>query len=152
MVMDDHYMGSHTFSSSGDYEIRVLGMAHMGDTMGQMHIMTIHVERAHNDAGPYHIEFESNPGHIDAGEEVMLMFWIALEDSGNAATELTPQIIVEEADGHETILSTNEIEPGVYHAMMNFLDEGESHVKIVLVDENGQEHEADFHFHISETH
>ena len=151
-LMTDHYVGLRTFASSGDYELRVLGMEHMGHALEEMHIMTIHVERAHADAGPFHIEYESEPGHIHAGEEAVLMFWVALDDGGAAATGLTGQIVVEESDGHVTTLEADEGEPGVYSAMMGFVDGGEAHVAIVLLDENGQEVEVDFHFDVADVH
>lgn len=150
--MTDHFMGTRTFSSSGDYELRVLGMEHVGHVMEEMHTMSFHVERAHTDAGPFHIEYESEPGHIHAGEEAMLMFWVARDDSGEPATGLTAQIVVEESDGHVTTFEADEVEPGVYLAMMDFVDSGEAHVAIVLLDENGQEVEADFHFSVADVH
>lgn len=151
-TMTDHFMGTRTFSSSGDYELRVLGMKHMGHMMEEMHTMSFHVERAHTDAGPFHIEYESVPGHIHAGAEAMLMFWVAMDDSGDSATGLTAQILVEESDGHVTTFEADEVEPGVYHAMMDFVDGGEAHAEIVLLDENGQEVAADFHFSVANAH
>lgn len=152
MEMDDHYMGTRTFGSSGDYELRVMGMAHTGDSMEQMHMTTVHVERAHADAGPFHIQYESEPGHLDAGEDAMLMFWVAMDDSGDPATGLVVQIVVEESDGHRTTLDAEEGEPGVYHAMMSFSDAGDAHVEIVLPGADGQDVTADFHFHVVEGH
>lgn len=114
--------------------------------------MSVHVERAHTDAGSFHIEYESDPGHTHAGGEAMLMFWVAMDDSGAPATGLTAQIVVEESDGHATTFDADEVEPGVYHAMMAFVDGGEAHVEIVFLDENGLEVEADFHFHVSDAH
>ncbi len=152
MEMDDHFMGTREFGSSGDYELRVMGMAHSGHAMEQMHASTVHVERAHMDAGPFHIQYESEPGHLDAGEEAMLMFWVAMDDSGDPATGLVAQIVVEESDGHMTILDAEEGEPGVYHTMMSFFDAGESHVEIVLTGPDGQDVVAEFHFDVSDAH
>jgi hypothetical protein len=150
--MGDHYVGLRTFSSSGDYEIRVSGMTHAGHAMEEMHMMTIHMDRAHVDAGPFHVEYESDPGHVHGGDEAMLMFWVALADGGAAATGMSPLIVVEESDGHLTELDAEEVEAGVYQAPMQFADSGETHVSIVLVDETGAEFEADFHFHVSAPH
>ena len=151
-AMTDHFEGTRTFSSSGEYELRVLGLEHMGHMMEEMHTSSFQVERAHTDVGPFHIEYESDPGHIHAGEESVLMFWVAMDDSGEAATGLTVQIVAEESDGHMTTFEADEVEPGVYQAMMDFVDGGEAHVAIVLLDENGQEVEADFHFNVADVH
>lgn len=82
----------------------------------------------------------------------MLMFWVALDDSGDPATGLAIEIIAEESDGHATTLEADEAEPGVYHATMTFFDGGEAHVGIILLDENGQEVEADFHVSVADDH
>ena len=150
--MTDHFLGTRTFASSGEYELRVLGMQHMGHMMEEMHTRSFQVDRAHTDAGVFHIEYESEPGHIHAGEESMLMFWVAMEDGGEAAAGLTVQIVVEESDGHVTTLEADEVEPGMYRATMDFADGGETHVALVLLDENGQEFEADFHFTVAGVH
>lgn len=152
MAMDEHYMGTRTFSSSGDYEFRVMGMSHGGHEMEEMHSTTMHVERAHADAGEYHVEYESDPGHIHEGNEAVLTFWVSLEDDEAAAVDLAAQIVVEESDGHTTTLDATEIEDGVYQATMTFVDAGETHAEIVLPAGDGSEVEADFHFHVSETH
>ena len=152
MAMDEHYMGTRTFSSSGDYEFRVMGASHMGHDMEEMHSTTMHVVRAPADAGEYHVQYESDPGHIHEGAEAILTFWVSLEDGGAAAVGLAAEIVVEESDGHTTTLDATEIENGVYQATMTFADAGETHVEIVLPAGDGSEVEADFHFHVSEVH
>lgn len=120
--------------------------------MEEMHSITMHIERAHADAGEYHVEYESDPGHIHEGVEAMLTFWVSLEDDGTAAAGLAAQIVVEESDGHTTTLNATEIQDGVYQATMPFADGGETHAGIALPAAGGGEVEADFHFHVSEAH
>ena len=80
------------------------------------------------------------------------MFWVAMDDGGDPATGLTVQIVVEESDGHETSFEADEVEPGVYHTMMDFVDGGGAHAAIVLLDDNGQEVKVDFHFSVADVH
>lgn len=148
----ESFMGTGIFSSSGDYELRVLGMQHMGHMLEEMHTMSFHVDRAHTEAAGFHIEFESDPGHIHAGEATMLMFWVATEETGDPVNGLMPEIVVEESDGHMTTLEAQEVEPGLYQAVMSFADSGEAHATISFLDGTGEPVEGDFHFLVAEAH
>lgn len=152
MAMDDHYLGEGVFSSSGEYELRVMGMSHMEHDMEEMFLTMVSVERAHADADPFDVEYESDPGHIHEGDTSLLNFWVSFEDGGGSASGLEAEIFVEESDGHVTILEAVEVEPGVYQAEMTFADAGEAHVGITLPDGATGSVEADFHLHVSEVH
>lgn len=148
----EHFDGSHTFTSSGDYEFRVMGVRHGGHDMEQIHTMTMHVERAHKDAGPYHVEFESTPGHIHEEGETVLRCWVSFDYDGTAATGLTVQFVVEESDGHTTTLDATEVESGLYEAALTFEHHGEAHVEIKLSGAGVTAAEVDFHVDVDEAH
>lgn len=150
--MTDHYMGRRTFSESGEYTVRVLGRSHGGHDIEQLHTMTLHVERAHVDVHGFHIEYESNPGHIHAEEAATLQFWVSFEANGDPALGLTATIVVEESDGHVSTVEADEVEPGLYQGQFTFTDAGSSHVEIEFTHDDGDVVTADFHLDVSEDH
>ncbi len=76
--------------------------------------------------------------------------WVRALDAVPTAARIAAQIVVEESDGHTNTLDATEIKDGVYQATMT--DAGETHAEIALPAAGGGEVEADFYFHVSETH
>lgn len=151
-AMTDHYMGTRTFTSSGDYELRITGMEHMGHELEEMHLSTMTVARAHADIGLYHIQYENTPGHIHEGDTVTVSFWVALDDGGDLATGLAAQIVVEESDASETTVTAVEGDPGVYSADMTFAVAGDAHVSLQFTGSDSSPVEADFQVHVASLH
>lgn len=116
----DHFEGNHTFVSSGEYEMRAMGVPHHGDGHGhdpeELHLMNehYHVHRAYVDAGGYRVEYESFPGHIHSGESATLKFWVVDRNTDLAAGNLSPNIRCLETGGVEHVVGATESMAGVY--------------------------------------
>ncbi len=151
-AMGDHYSGTRIFNSSGEYELRLMGAEHSEHEMEEMDHIFVTVERAHADVAQYHVQYESEPGHIHEGDAVTLTAWIALEATGEPVTALLLQFVVEESDGVVTVLDAVEAEAGVYTSGMPFEIDGEAHVDIQFTDDTGAAFAADFHVHVSSIH
>ena len=153
------YVGTYTFTTSGDYHFRVAGMRG-SDTEDQvLYESPEHVEvvRTHEVVGSSRVEFESFPGHIHEGEEVVVRFWI-LESERNAAGErpaITGLSVVIECgnpDMTSELHTVTDSGDGIYEATHLFPEGGEAHMEIRFTDAAGVEQEADFHVHIVDAH
>lgn len=153
------YVGTYTFTSSGDYHFRVVGMR-PSDTEAQvLYESPEHVEvvRAHEVVGSSRVEFESFPGHIHAGSDVVVRFWI-MESERNAAGERPPitglNVVIEcgNPDLTSEMHTVTDNGDGIYEATHNFAEGGEGHIEIRFTDTAGVEQEVDFHVHIVAAH
>lgn len=151
-VDGEHYSGTTTFTSSGDYEIRVTGMAHSGHEMEEMFSGSMLVERAHADVGLYHIQYESDPGHIHEGDPAILNFWIALDDSGDPVLGLAAEIFAEDSLGAIATVNAAEGEGGLYWAEITFSEAGSGHAGIRFTAPDNSPIEADFHIDVAHGH
>lgn len=148
----DSYTGTHTFTSSGDYEVRVVGKRPEDASSVTMYEMPdhLHASRAHTDAGGYSVEFEAFPGHIHEGESADLRFWV--DESDSPVTGLTPEIHVTEADASEGSHSATESSSGVYEASHTFGSAGDATVGLHFTGSGGSAAEAEFTIEISHAH
>lgn len=146
------YVGSHTFTESGDYDIRVTGMRAEDPSPVVMYEMPDALEagRAHADAGGYGVEFEAFPGHIHDGDTGTLRFWVT-ETDGDPVTGLTATIQVTEANASVADLAATETSDGVYEADHTFGSAGEAGVALQFTGTGGVA-EAEFAIHIAEAH
>lgn len=155
----DAYEGTYLFASSGEYHLRVSGQRHGQSEMSVLHEMheTMHVARAHAEAGPYRIEFESFPGHVHEGEEVTLTYWI-MEPERNDQGERPPvgglhvEAHVATGGAQGTMVEAHEHDAGVYEAHYPFDEAGTYHVGLHLEDPQGNPIEADFEVHVVHGH
>lgn len=153
------YVGTYTFTSSGEYELRVAGKRPQDANLVQMYEMPemIHAVRAHAEAAGYRIEFESFPGHLHQHDEATVKFWVMEQEKdadGNRAaiTGLTPEIHCLEADGSEEIHDSAELEPGVYEATHTFESVGDFVAALHFVGVDGEQGEAEFTTHVVAGH
>lgn len=151
------YVGTHTFVSSGDYDVRVAGKRPQDASAVVMYEMPdpVHAARAHADAGGYTVEFEAFPGHIHEGESGTMRFWVVEEDdSGDETpvTGLTPEIHVTEADASESTHAATESDSGVYEADHDFGSPGDATVELHFTGSGGSDAEAPFTFEIFHAH
>lgn len=153
------YEGTYVFSSSGEYELRVIG-ARPGDAEAQVLYTAaelLSVVRAHGEAAGLRIEFETFPGHIHEGEAAAIRFWV-MEPERNAQGErppitgLTGEIHCLEAGGNEILHPIVEIEPGVYEAEHLFESAGGSHVGLHFTAPDASAAEADFDIEVVHGH
>lgn len=151
--------GSHTFTSSGEYEIRVAGQRPDDAEPVVMYEMPehLHAGRAHTDAGGYRVEFEAFPGHIHAGDEATPRFWVLEQEADDTGerppiTGLAAEIHVTEADGSEAHHTAAETDPGVYEADHTFGSVGDASVELHFTGADGSGAEAGFTIHIVEPH
>lgn len=151
-AMGEHYAGTRTFNSSGEYELRLMGAEHSEHEMEEMDSIFVTVNRAHADVAQYHVQYESDPGHIHEGDTVALSTWIAIEETGDPVTGLAVQFVVEESDEVVTVLDAVEGDAGVYSAEMMFGIDGDVHMDIQFTDDTGAAFAADFHVHVSAVH
>lgn len=153
------YTGAYTFTSSGDYEIRVTGRRHHDTAMVQMYAMSevLTAVRAHAEAGGYRIEFESFPGHLHQHSEATMKFWV-METERNAdgvrpaITGLTPEIHCVEADGATESHGAAELTPGVYEAAHTFESVGDFLAALHVTGIDGLAAEAEFTMHVVPGH
>lgn len=152
------FEGTYTFSSSGEYELRVSGMMH-GMTESQvMHEAAehLHVGRAHEEVGSFRVEYESYPGHIHEGQTSSLTFYV-LQDNPQGGDRipvagLTSEIHCSDPDGTEESHSAIEVEPGVFAADHLFAGAGEAHAEFHFTDAAGSPQSVDFHFDVAHGH
>jgi len=153
----DAYTATHSFSSSGDYEVRVTGQRPADSQPVVMHEMNdhMHAARAHAEAGGYSVEFEAFPAHIHQGEAGTLRFWVIDESGGSddPVTGLDPDIHVTESDQSEMTHPTSAgSDPGVYEADHTFQNADEATVALQFTGSGGESAEAAFTVHISHAH
>lgn len=153
-VGDGHYAGTRTFSSSGEYTFRVMGMENAGDELVEMGSRIVQVVRAHVVTGLYRIEYENDPGHIHAGDtDIIPAFWVFLDNEDrDPVTGLDAQIVVEESDGIVTTYDALEDHGAVYWAEAGFAVDGEASVTIQFTGSDGLPAEAEFHVHVAAVH
>lgn len=148
----ESWVGAHTFTSSGDYRIRVAGMRPEDTETVVMYERpeSLHAARAHADAGGYRVEFETFPGHVHEGDSATLRFWVSEEDA--PVTGLDPEIHVVEGDGGESTHSATESGSGVYESEHTFSSAEEATVGLHFTGSGGSGSEAEFTIHIAHAH
>ncbi len=149
------YIGTMMFTSSGDFEVRVMGRHHGHDHLETLHevVEHLHVGRAHLDIGGFRVEYESFPGDLHEGDTAIIQYWV-MEDTVLQApvTGLQAEIHCENPDGTEASYVAVEIEAGVYTTSHTFEGDGEAHVSLHFPGAGAAEFEAEFHFPISHGH
>lgn len=152
----DVYTGTYTFASSGEYQLRVAALHH-GATEMEVLIEEhdpLHVGRAHEVVGDYRVEFESDPGHLHEGDVATLQFWVltaeADADGERHPVEGLHHLIAHCVDDeHEPV----EVEPGLYTAPHEFVEAGEFHVGLHIMNhDGGMVGEASFTGHVAHAH
>lgn len=148
----DAYTGTYVFSSSGEYDIRVVGARPGDDEASVLHVMDGHLEvvRAHTDAGGYTVEFETFPGHIHAGDAASLRFWVT--DGDTEVEGLEAEVHVSESGSVDELRPAEEVEPGVYEAEHSFEAAGPTHAGLHFAGAGGADAEGAFDIEISEAH
>lgn len=147
----DVYVGEYTFMTSGAYEFRVVGTRHGWTEERVLHEMheSMHAVRPHVKAGGYRIEFETFPGHLHAGNEATVKFWI-LEQEENAQgvrppiASLAAEIHCLEPGGAIEQHGADEHEPGVYEAVHTFQATGDFKAQIHFTGADGAPASAEF--------
>lgn len=153
------YVGTYTFTSSGDYQLRVMGQRPGEAEMMLLHQVhdPLHVARAHAETGGYRVEFETFPGHIHEGDDTALRFWI-MEPEGDEAGNRPPiagvvgEVHVVESDGSELGHALLEMGDGVYECEHTFQTADEAHVRLHFTGADGEPAEAEFHLHVAHGH
>lgn len=152
----DTFTGNHSFSSSGDYDVRVMGQRPEDASPVMMHEMSdhLHAARAHQTTGGYSVEFEAFPGHIHDGDTGTMRFWVIDESDGSddPVTGLGPEIHVTESDASEFTHSATEADPGVYEADHTFQSAEDATVALHFTGSGGGSAEAEFTIHIAHAH
>jgi len=146
---EDDYDGTCVFTSSGDYEVRAMGMMHGSHHMDEMYHMNgpFHVDRAHLEAGGYRVEFESFPGHLHTGAASMLRFWVLEPGSGGSwspVAGLAPTIRVTESGRSPMDLAATESEDGMYQASHTFAMAGMAKAALLFRGADGADAAAEF--------
>lgn len=151
-LIGNDYVGTYLFSSSGDYDIRVVGQRPGEAELQLLHTAAepIHCVPAHGEAGGYRIEFETFPGHIHVGQDITLRFWILEPErdaSGNRPPILgvTGEVHIVESDASEFPYPLVEIGDGVYEVQHNFTATDEAHVALHYTGSDALPAEVDFH-------
>lgn len=152
----DTFTGTHAFSSSGDYDVRVTGQRPEDTEPVVMHQMAdpLHAGRAHAEAGGYSVEFEAFPAHIHAGDTGTMRFWV-IDGSGGSddpVTALSPEIHVTESNASESTHAATETDPGVYQADHAFQNAGDAMVALHFTVSDGGSAEAAFTIHVASAH
>lgn len=148
----DAYTGTYVFSSSGEYDVRVVGARPGDDEAEVLHTMEGHLEvvRAHADGGGYTVEFEAFPGHIHEGDDATLRFWVTEGD--DEVTGLEAEIHVTESGGGDEHLPAEETDAGVYEADHTFQSAGPADAALHFTGAGGEDAEVAFEIEISEAH
>lgn len=156
------YAGEATFVSSGDYELRVLGMRAGHAVMEEMSMATamdpLHAVPAHAEAGGYRIEFEAFPGHVHEANEVEFKFWIMEPERDPTTNERPPiaglaaEIHCNEPDGTSESHDALEPEGGTYTAQHTFVSVGDGEAQIHFIGLDGNPASASFPLHIVHAH
>lgn len=145
----DGYYGTCIFTSSGDYDLRAMGMMHGSHHMDEMARMgdPLHVWRAHRDAGGYRVEFESFPGRVQEGTTPILRFWVFEPGQGGTAAPvagLAPTVQVTEPPAAPVAANATETQPGVYEIEHAFSHAGMAEVGLRFRGSGGSDAEAVF--------
>lgn len=156
------YAGTYTFTSSGDYDLRVMVTRHgTGEPvevpLADGPMMHLEVARAHVEVAGHRVEFETFPGHIHEGDEVEVKFWI-LEPERNAegvrppVTGLDTRVLCFElgelVEEHQALDEAD----GVYQVRHLFSSAGDAAATLRFPDDDGDEVAASFEFHVVHGH
>lgn len=159
-LQNNAYVGTYTFVSSGEYEIRVAGIPHGKTEMEVMYEMPEHLEvnRTHEVVATYRIEYENFPGHIHEGDTASVKFWV-MESERNIdgirppVSGLAMHVHCDNADGtnehHDTAIEES---PGVYTIDHIFTGTGQATLGMHFTAPNTTEIAADFHVHVAHGH
>jgi hypothetical protein len=159
LVLDgDLYVGKYTFEASGNYELRVSGMRSADEGLLVLYEADtpLSVVRAHADLGGRRLELENIPGHIHAGDQSQVTFWIM--DPQRNGQGIRPPItglattIWVEVNGVRTNYATLDWDPGVYAATHRFTAVGSAFVGIRFLGSDGQEHEWSMEIEVHPPH
>jgi hypothetical protein len=154
----DLYVGRDTFEASGSYELRVTGLREADEELVVLYSAAepLGVVRAHADVGGRRLELENFPGHIHAGDESAMTFWV-METQRNPqgvrppVPGLAPTIWVE-VNGTRTSYAATESQPGVYAATHRFTAVGAALVGIGFQGTDGQHHEWSVEIDVHQPH
>lgn len=156
------YTGEYTFVSSGEYELRVMGMPEGHSAMEEMlaspALEHVHAVPAHAEAGGYRIEFEAFPGHIHENDQVEVKFWVMeieqdpATDERPPITDLAAEIYCLEADGSTESHLAAENVAGEYTASHTFVNAGDGGAEIRFTGADGSEATASFTLHVVHGH
>lgn len=159
---DDHFTGAYTFSSSGDYDLRVMVTRHGAVEPAEVPLVHgemnhLQVGRAHIEVEGRRIEFETYPGHIHEGDEVEVRFWVLESERDPSGVRppiggLQAQVLCYEAgemvEDHAVMGDAS----GVYPVMHTFLEAGDARAVLQVTDSDGTAVEASFDFHVVHGH
>lgn len=153
------WTGTYTFTSSGDYDIRVSVLEQGATEPEVVYTMPepLGVGRAHEEMDGVRVEFETFPGHLHEGEAATATFWIkeAEQDADGSRAPMTGLHVVitcTEADGTFEEHHAHETEPGVYTAEHTFVNPGEFVAGAVIGEHGEHQTEAQFHTHVAAGH
>lgn len=155
------YQGTQTFTTSGEYEVRVMGRRHTEDVLEEMHRMAEHLEvgRAHVGAGGYRVEYESFPGHIHEGDTSLVTFWV-MEETADPVTGVRAPIgglaptgeCAHESGTNHPLSSWTESATGTYEANHLFDEGGATELALFFTGSDGMPAEGRFQIHVSDVH
>lgn len=158
-LQGSQWVGTYTFNSTGEYELRVSATETGASESQVLYQMpeALSVGRAHAEAAGYRVEFESFPGHVHEGDVATQRFWIMAAEKNEAGERppvagLTPQIACEQADGQHETHAAHEMEPGVYEAEHTFTAAGEFQAGLHFMGSEGHMAEIEFHYHVAGGH
>lgn len=157
-----NWMGTYSFSSSGEYHLRVMALLHgatepMEVPFDDHEMSELHLARAHINIEGIRFEFESFPGHVHEGDEAVSRFWVmeAERDANGVRQPLSGfQGVIACADpgGFLEEHAPVEVEPGVYEATHTWTEAGDARALFRFTSDDGHEHEAAFDFHVVHGH
>lgn len=147
---DEDGLGAHVmFYEDGPHELEIWGTPMRHRLSMEIGHMEIEVSRRHEIAGPYWVEFATDPAPIEhdhtAHLEVFVFDLLADGSRGGSVTSLTVTGELHHPDGHESLIDMIEGEAGEYEAEFEFAEVGawELHAEI---DDGSDEYSAEFHF------
>lgn len=167
------FRGQHTFGTSGEYEVRVMGAEEHSDhahgagkfstaqsEMRELHHFQehLHIHRTHHEMSDHRIEFESFPGHVHEGEQATFMFWVEDAHSEHSHGEAEPttgldaEIHCTESDGTIHIMSASESAPGVYESDHTVEAPGMTKVALKFMSATSTPVVAEYQFEVAAGH
>ena len=155
LLVDEEYVGTKTFFTSGEYDFRVIGIE--GGSIEELVLYEapdhMEVERAHQEVGGFRVEFETFPGHLHEGTEAAIRFWITDAADGHVIASLVAEIHCTDGNGvAEEHNPPHEEEPGVYEAHHTLLEAGDAHFEIHFTGPDGAEQHAEFDVPVVHAH
>lgn len=159
---DEKFVGAYTFTSSGDYDLRVMVTRHGSATPVEVPLMDhdmgmMSVARAHVEIDGHRVEFETFPGHVHEGDQVEVKFWV-LEPERNAQgvrppiTGLDATILCFEKGVMVEDHSAHGHADGVYEAKHTFAAAGDARAGMEFTDSHGNVVETFFDFNVAHGH